>query len=182
MAPERGRPGSGEPSRLDRELMELLQELRVVLPGVQVMFAFLLTVPFSTRFARIDDFHRILFFAAFVATAGSGAFLMAPGVQHRLRFRRYDKEALLRSANRLTLVGTALLSVALACATLLVTDLVVDRLTAVIATVAVTGVIGITWYLLPLLRAVPDDEPADEDHADPPHSPPAPAARQGGGR
>ncbi len=175
-------PGSGEPSRLDRELIELLQELRVVLPGVQVMFAFLLTVPFATGFQRVDEFHRVLFFAAFVTTAGSAAFLMAPGVQHRVHFRRYDKEALLRSANRLTVVGTALLAVALACATLLVTDLVVDRLTAIVATIAVSVVVAGTWYLLPLLRAVPDEDSLTEAPpiGEPAVTRPRPVAPRGG--
>jgi hypothetical protein len=149
--------GSGEPSRLDRELMELLQELRVVLPGVQVLFAFLLTVPFAARFGRISDFQRVLFFVAFLSTAASATLLMAPGVQHRLRFRRYDKEALLRSSNRLIVAGTALLAVAMTCALLLVSDLVVDRVTAIVATAAVVVLIAGTWYVAPLRRGIPDD-------------------------
>ena len=98
--------------RVDRELIELLNELRVVLPGAQVMFAFLLTLPFTGVFARLSDVQRDVFAVAFVCTAAGTALLMAPGTNHRLRFREYDKESMLFWFNRLVLAGSVFLAVA----------------------------------------------------------------------
>ena len=89
-----------EPSRLDRELIELLNELRVALPGVQVLFAFLLTVPFSQRFAQTTEFQRDVYFSALMSVAVATALLITPSAFHRIRFRRRDKAYLLRVANR----------------------------------------------------------------------------------
>src|SRR5919106_6909465 len=87
-------------SRHDRELIELLNELRVALPGIQVLFAFLLTMPFTQRFTKINASQRTTFFAAFICTAISSALLIAPTVLHRLRFRSQDKENVLVTSNR----------------------------------------------------------------------------------
>src|ERR671918_1181467 len=92
-------------SRLDRELMELLNELRVALPGIQVLFAFLFTVPFTTRFGDLTDFQRTVFFVAFLAAAAATVLLIAPTANHRLRWRERDKEALLRRANIMMIAG-----------------------------------------------------------------------------
>ncbi len=93
----------GEPrkGRVDRELIELLNELRVALPGVQVLFAFLLTVPFSSGYERLTDGQRWWYFATFLATTGASAFLMAPTSYHRITFRggQDQKERMLKTAN-----------------------------------------------------------------------------------
>src|SRR5688572_18998651 len=94
-----------EAEKLDRELIELMNELRVVLPGVQVLFAFLLTVPFSQRFAEIAGRQRGVFFAAFLATTAASVVLMAPSAYHRVRWRQHDKAQLLKTSNRMALVG-----------------------------------------------------------------------------
>ena len=98
--------------RANRELMELLNELRVALPGVQVLFAFLLTIPFSQRFTELDANDKRVYFWAVLATAGATLCLIAPTADHRLRFRSGVKEQLLRVANALALVGLVLLAFA----------------------------------------------------------------------
>ncbi|MGH2737606.1 MAG: DUF6328 family protein, partial [Actinomycetota bacterium] len=95
-------PDESKGERLDRELGELLQELRVALPGVQVLFAFLLTVPFSQGFARMTAFQRDLYFAILLATALSSVLFIAPTAYHRIRWRDYDKERLLVTSTRLS--------------------------------------------------------------------------------
>jgi len=109
---EPGRESGGEPDedrreRVNRELIELLNELRVALPGVQVLFAFLLAVPFAQGFTRVTDFQRALFFVVMALTAISLAFLIAPSSWHRLRFRRRDKERILRASNGMSIAGLA---------------------------------------------------------------------------
>ena len=99
--------------RLDRELIELLNELRVALPGVQVLFAFLLAVPFSQRFEQLTAVQEDVFFAAFLCTAVATALLIAPSVYHRLRWRKRDKDQILRTSNRLAIAGTAFLAAAI---------------------------------------------------------------------
>ena len=104
-----------EAERLDRELIELLNELRVALPGVQVLFAFLLAVPFANGFPKLGRLDRDIFFAAFIATALSTVLLIAPSSYHRLRWRQHDKERMLVVSNILTIAGLASLAVAITC-------------------------------------------------------------------
>src|SRR5881394_1531035 len=92
--------------RADRELIELLNELRVVLPGVQVLFAFLLAVPFANGWTRVTDLQRDVFFVAFLCTAAASILLIAPSAYHRLRWREGDKEQMLETSNRLAIAGT----------------------------------------------------------------------------
>src|SRR5919109_605441 len=123
---QRGRPSGRSESefeRLDRNLTELLQELRVALPGVQVLFAFLLTVPFSQGFTRMNGFQRELFFAVLLSTAVSTALLIAPTAHHRLLFRLRDKENLVQVSNRLAIAGLFVLLLSLTGAILLVADI-----------------------------------------------------------
>src|SRR3954470_23935070 len=89
-----------EKERLDRNLIELLNELRVALPGVQVLFAFLLAVPFNQRFAEVTDFQRDVYFATLMCTAVATALLLAPSTLHRIQFRQDDKKFIVSSANR----------------------------------------------------------------------------------
>src|SRR6266542_3312714 len=111
-----GEPGEGEKERRDRELIELLNELRVVLPGVQVLFAFLLTVPFSNGYSRMTDLQRDVYFVTFLATTIATVLLIAPSTYHRNMIRWGDKERMLFTANRMTIAGTAFLAVAMASA------------------------------------------------------------------
>jgi predicted membrane channel-forming protein YqfA (hemolysin III family) len=138
--------------RLDRELIELLNELRVALPGVQVLFAFLLAVPFSQRFEQLTAVQEDVFFAAFLCTAVSTALLIAPSAYHRLRWRERDKEQLLRTSNRLAIAGTAFLAAAIVAVVYLVTDLIYGAVTSVIVAVAAAAMFAWLWYALPLVR------------------------------
>jgi hypothetical protein len=140
--------------RVDRELIELLNELRVSLPGVQVLFAFLLTVPFSSGFERLTDGQRSWYFATFLATAGASAFLMAPTSYHRILFRRLDKERMIRTANRFAIAGTALLSLAIGGAVFVVADVMYATEVAGLTTAAVAVVLAWLWFGLPLWRRV----------------------------
>jgi predicted membrane channel-forming protein YqfA (hemolysin III family) len=137
---------------LDRELIELLNELRVVLPGVQVLFAFLLAVPFATGWKRVTDFQRDVFFVAFICTAAATILLIAPSTYHRLRWREHDKEHMLETANRLTIAGSVFLALAMISVVLLITDLLFSFWWAIVATALFAVGFGWFWYGLALLR------------------------------
>ncbi|HYN36592.1 MAG TPA: DUF6328 family protein, partial [Actinomycetota bacterium] len=129
---------SDEKTRVDRELIEFLNELRVALPGVQVLFAFLLTVPFTQRFVDINETQRNVYFAAFIAAACATAFLIAPSAYHRIRFRQGDKEHMLKAGNIMAIIGMVFLALSITFVVFLITDIlfegpVVPLVTAVIA-------------------------------------------------
>ncbi len=143
--------------RLDRELIEFLNELRVVLPGVQVLFAFLLTVPFTNQFARITNTQKQVFFAVFLCTTVATVLLIAPSAYHRLRWRDFDKERMLRTSNRLSIAGMVFLSLALVGAAFLVTDLIFHPTAAAVVTAAVAILFAWFWWGLPLSRKLRDE-------------------------
>lgn len=132
--------------RLDRELGELIQELRVLLPGVQVLFAFLLTVPFSVGFQDVTGAERALYFVALGATTVSAVLLIAPSARHRARFRDRDKEALVVSSNRLALLSTAFLAVAMVAVVILVGDYLYNWVVGIAAGFATVALIAWFWY------------------------------------
>ena len=140
-------------SKQDRELIELLNELRVALPGVQVLFAFLLVVPFSQGFTKVTSTQKAVYFAAFLFTALATAFLIAPTSYHRLRWRERDKEQMLVTSNRLAIVGTAFMAIAIVCVVYLITDLLYGGVSGLV-TAASAGLFAYLWYVLPILRAV----------------------------
>ena len=150
--PERNADGG----RLDRELIELLNELRVALPGVQVLFAFLLAVPFTQRFERLTSVQEDVFFAVFLSTAIATALLIAPSAYHRLRWRERDKEQMLRTSNRLAIAGTAFLAAAIVGVVYLVTDLLFGLTASLLATLAAGVMFAWFWYGLPLVRRLRD--------------------------
>jgi hypothetical protein len=137
--------------RVSRELIELLNELRVALPGVQVLFAFLLAVPFAQGFTRVTDFQRALFFAVMALTAVSAALLIAPSAWHRLRFRQRDKERILRASNRMSIGGLGFLALAMTGAVMLIADFIYSPTLTIISGVVAFVVFGLLWYVLPLL-------------------------------
>jgi hypothetical protein len=145
-------PGESEDERLDRELIELLNELRVALPGVQVLFAFLLTVPFTSRFGRVDDLQKDTYLVALVATAIGSVLFIAPTAYHRIRFRDRDKEALITTANRLAIAGTVCIAIAMTASVFLVADVLFKKTVTGIVTGLVAGCCLWFWYGLPLLR------------------------------
>jgi len=141
---------------LDRELIELLNELRVTLPGVQVLFAFLLIAPFSQQFARVNDLQKYAYLAALTFTALGSALLIAPTPYHRIRFRDADKEAMLQIANQLAIAGTLCVAIAMCCALFLVTDFLFSSPVPALLTALVAGVIVAFWYALPIARELRD--------------------------
>jgi len=142
--------------RADRELIELLNELRVVLPGVTVLLAFLLAVPFAKGWPRVTSFQRDVFVVAFLSTAVSVALLTAPSSYHRIRFRQGNKEQMVRIGNRLSIAGIAASAVSLEAVVVLVMDFVVSRGAAIAAAAALFAVIASLWYGLPLVAALRD--------------------------
>ena len=138
--------------RLDRNLIELLQEVRVVQTGVQVLFAFLLTVPFSNRFDQITGFQRGAYFAALVGTAAASVLLIAPTAVHRILFRMGQKEYMVELSNRLAMGGLLSLAIAMVAAMLLVTDVMFGGAVAVVVAVATALAFGVVWAGLPLRR------------------------------
>ena len=141
-----------EKERTDRQLTELLNELRVALPGAQVLLAFLFTAPFATRFGRTTEFERALFFGCTVVTAAGVLLLLAPSVYHRMRWTRGGKHDVVVMGHRLFLAGTACLAVGLLLAVFLVGEFVFGLTEAVIATVVLGAIVVGTWYVLPVER------------------------------
>lgn len=149
-------PRTPEKERIDRELIELLNELRVALPGVQVMFAFLLTVPFTQRFPDLNQLQRNTFFAAFITTACATAFLIAPSAYHRIRFRAGDKERMLKTSNVFAIIGMFFLAVGTTFVVFLITDLLFAGSAPAIVTALIAGLFVFLWYGLPLFRHFKD--------------------------
>lgn len=155
MAPDSKR--ETKPERLDRELVELLQELRVTLPGVQVLFAFLLTVPFADRFAALSSAEKRLYVAALVGATVASALLIAPSAFHRVLFRDRDKEWLLLRANALAIAGTVFLAASMSCALFLVVEVTLGSAWASsIAGLCAALFVGL-WYVVPLVRRARND-------------------------
>jgi Kef-type K+ transport system membrane component KefB len=149
--------------RRDRELGELLQELRVALPGVQVLFAFLLTVPFSQRFDKLDAGQKRVYFAAVLATAVSSLLLIAPAANHRLLFRDGTKERLLHAANTVAIVGLVTLAVGIGLALFLVTEIVYGGGVAAVVAALVAATTAFFWFLFPrVLHEVEEDHPSGD--------------------
>ncbi|HEX2086673.1 MAG TPA: DUF6328 family protein [Solirubrobacteraceae bacterium] len=138
--------------RADRNMQELLQELRVAVTGVQVLFAFLLAVPFQQGFARVSDFQVKTYFVTLLLSAAATAFFIAPSAYHRLNFAQRDKRHIVDAASRLAIIGMVILALAMTGAVLLVTDLLFKETTVTIATAAVGALFVVLWFVLPLIR------------------------------
>jgi Family of unknown function (DUF6328) len=136
--------------RDDRNLAELLQELRVTGLGVQVLFGFLLSLPFTNRFDRLSQGQRELYLGTLVLAAIATALLLGPVAYHRLVFRRGQKERLVRAANVMAVAGLAAVGLAVSAAVLLVTGYVTSALPAALITAFVTCMFGLLWFAFPL--------------------------------
>jgi uncharacterized protein DUF6328 len=143
---------SKEEIKRDRQMAELLQELRVALPGVQILFAFLLTVPFSQGFQKATGFQRDLFYATLLATAASTVCLIAPTATHRLRFHQGERSYIIESANRLLIAGLVFLALAIMGAIALITDYLFGLGGHWYWLVAVGLLLVGLWFVRPLLR------------------------------
>jgi magnesium-transporting ATPase (P-type) len=149
--------------RENRRMIELLQELRVALVGVQVMFAFLLTVPFTQQFAKVTEFQRMTYFVTLLCAAAASAFLIAPTAQHRMLWRRHEKHELIVVGNKLTLVGLGLVAAAMTGVILLITDVLFRTPTVIVVTAGSAALFVALWYLYPLARRLTGE--ADEPHS-----------------
>ena len=141
-----------EKDRINRELIELLNELRVALPGVQVLFAFLLILPFQQQFEATSAEDKAIYTVALLLSALAAALLIAPSAYHRLNFRRDVKEGMLFDANKLIIAGLVCTAIGVACTVYLVVDVVYGGTAAVLAIVATLIVYGVLWLGLPLAR------------------------------
>jgi len=141
-----------EKERLDRNLGELLQELRIALPGVQVLFAFLLVVPFNQRFAEITSFQQTVYFITLLLATSATVCLIAPTAHHRIEFREGDKQRIVFSGTKLAVAGLALLAAAMTGAVILVTDFLYRSTTVVIVAVAVGLMFTLVWFGWPVKR------------------------------
>jgi hypothetical protein len=138
--------------RRNRELIELLNELRVALPGVQVLFAFLLAIPFANGFPKLSQLDRDIYFVALVTTMLATALLITPSAYHRFTFRQHDKEQLLETSNRLTIAGLGLLAIAMTCSIFVIADFLFKWPMTITVTALTAVVFGLFWYALPLGR------------------------------
>jgi hypothetical protein len=143
---------SEEEVKRDRQMAELLQELRIALPGVQILFAFLLTVPFAQGFQQVTNFQRDLYFATLLATTASTACLIAPSATHRLRFHQKDRAYIVESANRLLIAGLVFLAGAIVCAVTLITDYLFGLGDSWYWPIAVAATLLVLWFARPLIR------------------------------
>ncbi|MEV5824332.1 DUF6328 family protein [Spirillospora sp. NPDC052242] len=157
-----------EHERLDRQLIELLQGFRVAVTGVQVLFAFLLTVPFAARFDKVDDTGEILFYIALFGAAAASICFSTPVFQHRILFRMNKKAVLIRRANRLGICGGIALAVSITAATTLIVQTLTEDWWAIVTAAAVVVVCAWLWFVQPFrdrvqaTRANGDDEDAGD--------------------
>lgn len=135
-----------EQERLNRQLNELLQELRVVMPGVQVLFAFLLAVPFADGFERVNAFQKDVYLFTLLTAAVSSALFIAPAAYHRIMFERGEKQRIIRYASRGSIMGLVFLALSMTSAVLLVTSFLFGDVTAAIATGVVAALFGVLWF------------------------------------
>ncbi|MGH2987786.1 MAG: DUF6328 family protein [Solirubrobacterales bacterium] len=152
------RRGESEEQRLDRNLMELLQELRVAIPGIQVLFAFLLVVPFQQGWTSVTDFEKVVYYVTLLLTAASSVCLIAPTARHRMRFRELDKHWIVETANRLAIAGLVLLAGAVCGVLMLITHVVYDSALTAIVVVAFAAFFAWFWFVAPVVR-----EPREDD-------------------
>ncbi len=161
MGAKHKRTDETEDERLDRELDQLLQELRVAMPGVQVLFAFLLAVPFQQRFAQVTEFQKDVYFGTLLASAVASALLIAPTAYHRMMFRGRDKPRLVKMSSRFALAGLAALAVAMSGAILLVTDFLFEGSIVPVTIVLTSAMFVGLWFVLGLVRRMSNERSRD---------------------
>ena len=149
--PGRDRPDDDD---LDREHEQLYHELRSIIPGVQVLFAFLLTVAFSNRFEQLTELQRDVYFVTFLLSAATLVLLLAPTAFHRVRFRQGDKEVMMRVANVEAIAALVLMSVSMACVVWLITDLLFDTTVAWVLGIVALVIASLVWWAYPVARRV----------------------------
>lgn len=153
-----GERNETEKERVDRNLIELLNELRVALPGVQMLFGFLLILPFSQGFTKVSDFQKAVYLVTLLAATAAAVMLIAPSMHHRLQFRAGNKERILRDSNRLSILGMSALAIAMIGAVMLCTDFVFAGSTMAACVAGVVTAFGLTWYAIPAHRLTSRDD------------------------
>lgn len=138
--------------QVNRELIELLNELRVALPGVQVLFAFLLAVPFANGWPKVTAVQKDAYTVALLAALAGSLFLIAPSAWHRILFREGDKDKLLKVSNAFAIAGAFFVAVGMSASTFLVTDVIYDGRTASIITAVAALLFAVVWFVLPVTR------------------------------
>jgi hypothetical protein len=135
-------------------MAELLQEVRVAQTGTQILFAFLLGVPFTQRFGEVTSFQQTVYFGTLLAAAVASAFLIAPSAYHRILFRQKEKQFVIDASNVLIIVGLAFVALAMSGVILLITDLLYKETTTAIVTAAIVLVFVVLWYVVPITRRI----------------------------
>jgi predicted membrane channel-forming protein YqfA (hemolysin III family) len=141
---------------LDQEWSELLEEHRVAMPGAQVLFTFLLILPFQNRFQELSEAQEGLYFGAFICASIAIVLLITPTASHRIRWRQHDKEALLRYATKTSIAALVFLAAAMTASVFLVGDFMFEIPTAVVATAAIAVLFAWFWFARPLYRRLRD--------------------------
>jgi hypothetical protein len=154
-------PTETDKERYDRELIELLNELKVALPGVQVLFAFLLAVPLSTNFDKVDGFERAIFFATLASTAVATALLIAPSAIHRIDFRNQDKGAMIILFNKISIYGLVFTAISMVGALTFITELLYGNLATLFTAIVSLTMFALLWFVLPLRRRT---KHSDDEH------------------
>jgi hypothetical protein len=146
--------------RYNRELIELLNELKVALPGVQVLFAFLLAVPLSPRFDEVNGFEKAIFFVTLASTAIATALLIAPSAIHRIDFRNQDKGSMIVLFNRLSIYGLIFTAISMVGALMFIADLLYGHYATIFTGVLAAAMFSLFWFVLPIRRRMKrtDDE------------------------
>jgi hypothetical protein len=152
VAGEEDESGESRKERVDRELIELLNELRVSLPGVQVLFAFLLILPFQNGWQKVTELQQDVYFAAFICATIAGICLISPSANHRIQFRQGTdvKEHLLLRSNKVAIVGSAFLAAGMTLAVFLITDVLFAATSAALVSAGIALALLVLWYLVPI--------------------------------
>ena len=150
--PEDRRPGESPSARSERQMNELMTEARIIMPGVQVLFAFLLTVPFQARFGATSDTERALYLVTLLSAGVASACLIGSAAAHRVLFGQSQREYIIRTGNRLVLAGLIALAVAMSCAGALVVSVIWSTPAAWVTLAGGAALFGSLWFVLPLSR------------------------------
>jgi len=153
---EQEQAGEDKKEQLEREHGELLEELRSLIPGAEVLFGFLLAIRFTGQFAELTDTQRYVYYATLVSTAVALVMLLAPAAFHRIRFREGDKELMLQKGNREAIAGTAAIALAFTGVLFLVTDLVFSVPVAIVAASGFFALTAWRWWVIALIREARD--------------------------
>ena len=141
---------------LDQEWSELIEENRLAMPGTQVLFAFLLVLPFQQRFEELDDGQTAVYYAALLCAAAATVLLITPTAAHRIRWRQHDKEALLRLSTRTGIAATIFLALGMTGSVYLITDFLFGEPWTAVSVALLGGGFAWFWFGLPLVRRLRD--------------------------